>query len=128
MATVLKNLQKAREIITPPDRWIRWSRWESHEDGGHAHCALGALEAARTGKEYDMVHSCTPEVVALALVITDDEWDKVCKHPKNNGEWGKASPLDARVAGYNNLNDHKSVLALFDRAIEIQKEHPTEKV
>lgn len=122
MNTVLENLQKARDLIAKPENWVRGIRHcpAAEGDGSYAHCALGAIEAALGPKMHWNAGNCTPEVVALAAVVPQSH--------KATLRFGMDSLNECVVATYNNATNHEAVVALFDRAIEIQKEHPTEKV
>lgn len=119
---VLRNLEKAREIITPKDKWCTGLRWRMREDGEYAHCALGAIEAAIGGIEQkNLADCCTPEVVALVAAIPPAEKATTAK------SWGVNISNAAHVATYNNRSNHQTILTWFDRAIELQREHPMEK-
>ena len=130
---VLITLQKAREIITPEDKWCTRSR---HSAAG-AFCALGAIDQAlgELGKDVGLYGSsdCTPEVVALNAAIPSDA-KKAIEDGHRSDNWN-TRPNEriskdrnaTKVAVYNNTSDHKTVLAWFDRTIELQKEHPMEK-
>ena len=118
--TVIANLQKAREIITPEDKWcvgVRW--WAKDDQGGYAHCALGALEAVQGRHRKNLAASCDPEVIALVATIPADE------KAKSSDGWIDF-PANAHVAQYNNRSTHKQVLEWFDHTIEHLKQHPME--
>lgn len=122
---VVRNLEKAREVITPPEKWCVGSR---HSSAG-AHCALGAIEvAAQTGRYH--ADNCTPPVVALAAAIPADEREAIKAARLKDGRNGHVPGVNDNtylVAVYNNTSDHKTVLEWFDRAIQLQREHPMEK-
>ena len=120
--TVIANLQKAREIITPEDKWCAGLRWRN-TGSGYAHCALGAIEAAQGNHRENQAESCDPEVVALAAAIPAKEKRKTVQ---DGYSWRASYPNDCHVAQYNNRSDHKTVLAWFDRAIEHLKRYPME--
>lgn len=137
MATVLENLQKARELIAKPDGYIRGARKNGPEPT--AFCALGAIDYV-LNKEGHPLHNegCRPEVVALSSCIPQSFKEDV-KSGKIVDDcnllfwnWFKDSGEDTLrpgyVAAYNNTQGQEKTVALFDRAIEVQKEHPTEKV
>jgi len=117
---VVKNLEKAREIITPREKWIVGNRWRELKEGGYAHCALGAIEMAKGGISHkNSAKNCDPEVVALAAAIPANEKAKALQVTGVHA---------AQVAHYNNRIDHETVLKWFDKAIQLQREHPMEKV
>lgn len=118
---VITTLQKAREIITPEDKWCVGLRWRARADGGYAHCALGAIEAVTGLGRKNQAGACEPEVVALAAAIPAAEKQLNC------GLRGRQLGNDAHVATYNNRSDHKTVLEWFDRAIELQRQYPMER-
>ena len=120
MNTVLENLQKARDLIAKPEHWVVGTRHcdRAKRNGSYAHCALGAIEAAMGAEHLWGADNCCAEVVALSASIPNKE---VVKDVSPDSH-------DARVAAFNNRTNHATVLAWFDRAIAIQKEHPTEKV
>ena len=116
---VIANLQKAREIITPEDKWCVGARWlHRGRYSGNTHCALGALEAAGVA-EKNMANSCHPEVVALAAAIP-------AKEKARSSDGWTDFPADAHVAQYNNRSTHKQVLEWFDRTVAHLKQHPME--
>ena len=117
--TVLENLQKARDLIAEPEHFVTGIRHcpRAAAEGSYAHCALGAIEAAMGKEHLWSADSCYPEVLALSACIPDGAVRDI-----------PPSVHDSRVAAYNNRSGHKTVLAWFDRAIEVQKEHPTEKL
>ena len=130
MKTVLENLQKARDLLARPGGFCKGVLF----DASGACCSMGAIMKAGTTwmesgwRDYD----CAPEVLALDAAMPKDVKEKMavkdgvvdpCHH--NHGPHG--TPI-SRMVAYNNTTDQQTVVALFDRAIAIQKEHPTEKV
>jgi hypothetical protein len=113
MSKTLRNLQVAREQITPPSGWCQELRWLWRDTPQRwANCALGAIEFSLGVKKYSLIES--PEVDALVATIPA-AWSK-----KN---LIRVSTLPThKVAMYNNANDHKTVLAWFDQAIARQKQ------
>jgi hypothetical protein len=107
-----KNLQAARDVITPPRSWIAGYRKLHVGPNVVAHCALGSLDEVHKDIPFYYADSGCPEVQVLAEAIPADF---VSRHEK--------FPLWAahRVAEYNNAHDQDTVLAWFDRAIERQR-------
>jgi hypothetical protein len=124
MATVLENLQKARDLIAKPENWCIAVFERDNRSGGRAYCALGAISKVKYDcalKGFAFIGGeCEPEMLALDATIDKEEYEEVGAMPHDRAR--------IRVPNYNNALDHGRVLNWFDRAIEIQKEHPTEKV
>ena len=124
MATVLENLQKARDLIAKPENWCIALFERENRAGGRAYCALGAISQVKYGcasRGFAFASgACEPEMLALDATIDKKEYGEVGAQPNHSAR--------IRVPNYNNALDHGRVLNWFDRAIEVQKEHPTEKV
>ena len=126
---VIGTLERSRKLITPPEKWCI----ERIEYRG-AYCALGALSAVRGTQMHayrsDVCYE-TMDVIALDAAIPAGKRHVPYTYTGVNGT-GKytMSPNGPtqRVASYNNRSTHEEVLAWFDRAIALQKEHPMEKV
>jgi len=124
VSEVLEILQKARAVITPPEKWCRHSRASAGRDGIVAHCALGAIDVAINGYSMYGINE-HPAIAALSATLTADEVAQaraaMSKHAYYGmGEFDRGDH-SWRTAWFNNSTDHKTVLAWFDRAIESQK-------
>lgn len=130
MATVLENLQKARDLLARKDGFIHGKLWEER-NGVQACCSLGALIMADNGC-YSTAYECSPEVVALASCLPNEAKAQMenggLLDPYHNRTARADSNAAVKVVTFNNTSDQKTVVAWFDRTIAIQKEHPTEKV
>jgi hypothetical protein len=113
MSKTLRNLQVARKRITSPGGWCQGVRWlcQGVHKNRWANCALGAIEFSTGVERYSLVES--PEVDALVAAIPAAWCGKLAR-------W--VTCPTHKVAMYNNANDHKTVLAWFDRAIARQKQ------
>lgn len=114
--TPTELLQAARALITPPEKWNQGSQIQMEEDGEVSHCAYGALNAIQQGRldvpvvaAVKLLHATIPQGTVIL-----DKWG----HSMNGSSWDDA----CRVCAHNNANDHDTVLAWFDRAIEVSKE------
>lgn len=132
--SVLDILIDARNLLARPYGFVRGRRAtrEHRVESGYAHCALGAIEAADGVTSSFDADECTPAVVALDAVIPSDVKEKMKVKDgvvdMDNGTAGPYPRRIGRIAAYNNTTDQETVVAWFDRAIEVQREHPTEKV
>jgi len=137
MATVLENLQKARDMLARPGGFCKGLLWK---DG--AHCSMGAIiKSGVTIKEREdgtikeredgwWSYDCAAEVLALDAAIPKEVKAKMALpngvyDPCHDNPGPHVTPM-RRIVAYNNTTDQGTVVALFDRAIEIQREHPTE--
>lgn len=105
--TDLDILAEARKLIASPHRWCRYEL----VDARGAHCAIGAVVAAKLNKPHDSSvdgwkyrSKVEPLLETLAAHL-----------PKKDVAVGKAAW--ANVALYNNSHSHKQVLRLFDKAM-----------
>lgn len=98
-------LIQARELIAAPDMWSQGSL----VTGTGAHCAIGAVIAARLNRPRDhTVDGWKYQIVVRPLLR------KLAAHipgSRRGSAWGK-------VAAYNNHHSHDQVLRLFDAAID----------
>lgn len=122
---VAHRLSKARQLITPPEKWNQGSQITKKDDG-FSHCALGALNFVDVDLEsktafLDGASNCNLQlywgcVNALAAEVPPDievtYAGEVVKRLRDTVH------LSTLVAGYNNMSSHETVLAWFDQAIE----------
>jgi hypothetical protein len=133
MKDVITILSSARDLIAAPGGYIKGLR-KDHLGG---YCALGALTAARKNlgvPPCDFTEACEPANLALEPAIPSDD-RKAMESGKvpdaYNDPVGLALPkvhLSSKIACYSNNGDQKKVVEWFDRAIQIQHEHPMEKL
>jgi len=110
---VVENLEKARDLIARPGGYAKHVRKTPRKEGGYAHCALGALDAVRGILGANNLELCDPHILALHAAVPqglkgshDPRWD---------------------IVNHNNLTDQQTVVSWFQRAIDMQREHPMEK-
>lgn len=116
----LDTLIAGRAAIASPENWTRHIRKISRGDG-FAYCALGALDHA-LGHDCDRPRNSSPAIDALALSLTPSQVQETNVHCTRI--WGEDTKLDGPglVAQFNNSHSHEEVLAVFDRAIQRQRE------
>lgn len=122
MREIVRNLQKARALISDPQHWLINIMSKLRGEGDYAYCALGAVEKAVGAERYRGSQDCLPEILALDAMIPPGGHDKRSEHGYHYGNHRAA----LRVANYNNASTHQEVLAWFDSAIEFQKTAPAE--
>lgn len=105
--THLDILIQARELIASPEMW---SQGELVTEDG-AHCAIGAVIAARLNRPRDCAVDGWQYRIVVAPLLK-----KLAAHiPGTRGDpW-------CRVAAYNNHHSHEEVLRVFDAAISVMQ-------
>lgn len=121
---VIENLSAARELLAKPGGYIKGNLWDNK--GGY--CALGALMGPKMN--FSVVGSCAPEIVALEAAIPSEVRAAMDRGEVKDQCHGtrikESSPKDYRVVCYNNNTDQPTVVGWFDKAIQMQREHPME--
>ncbi len=103
----LDILARAREYIFSPDRWCQGQLVDQHG----AHCAIGAVIAAKLRKPHDSEVDGWQHRIEVEPLL-----EKLAAQlPPKAAIPGKSAW--ANVARYNNSRSHKQVLRLFDKAI-----------
>lgn len=120
---LIAQLEQARDLIAKPGTWVKRRRKVKRAPipllerlaGGqpYAYCALGALDKARGGRITESNEDCDPLVLALYAALP----------PK--ARWGHDKHRN--VYYYNDTHEQHEVISLFNRAIELQREHPMER-
>lgn len=121
--TPTEELIAARAVIEDPDDWCIGSRVKRHETDFYRfqHCALGAIEMAQAGikkltdKTLAMTGMPEPNLSAVSVVMLAETIP--AGFDDGIGPNWEFLPSASKVARYNNVSDHPTVLAWFDRAI-----------
>lgn len=125
---IITVLSSARDKLAKDGGYLRGLRSNREKT---AFCALGAIDQSLTMESAGWNRNgewCNPAKIALAAAIPNDWWDRKQADAYNvGGVVTKDSTLQAQIACYSNMTDQATVVNWFDRAIQIQKEHPMEK-
>lgn len=126
MKDVITVLSSARDLLAQPKGYLKGRR----QDGEGGYCALGAIDQAMANRAQDgMRGECGLAIVALDDAIPagtkQQHLDGIIRDPYN---CHSPQHRQSRIACYNNTTDQQTVVEWFDRAIQIQREHPMEKL
>lgn len=121
---IIESLTQARDLLARPGGYVRGTLYDNH--GGY--CAMGAVEHVAPvidGKH--VLSECAPVMVALESAIPAD-WRKSFKEGTVIDQSHRKAPTTrlSNIACYNNNTDQATVVNWFDRAIQMQREHPME--
>lgn len=134
VVNVIPTLQKARDLIAQKNGYVRGTRMHAAPSAtGYAFCALGAVAyAKKRGSAHQNNEQCSPELIALDKAIPkeaieameDGRMPDECNHTRIIT---RDHPVGCRIACYSNNAGQEKVVEWFDRAIELQREHPMER-
>lgn len=122
--SILKILIDARAKITNARNWTIGLRKMPIDNGDHAYCALGAIEAAIgvTRSPLDFWHEEYVDTCRVLAGNIENEVDaNIRKCMKKFYGLDHMLTYENLIADYNNKHTHKEVLAWFDRTIANQQ-------
>jgi len=111
---LVEALQKAKAFIANENNWLQGDRYGDSRDGkGKGFCALGALDKALYNGTN--IRSDVYAILAKTAKLTSES----PKDPYNSDYRGyDLYDNESRIAHYNNISDHQTVMKWFDEAIK----------
>lgn len=115
----LDTLIKAREVISAPENWCKYLLVDRYrQDGGIAHCAVGAVGVALGARNDD-----GGDVIRLMIGSENNPvLSALADAAAQLGTYRSRRSTDWHVVTlFNNTYDHADVMKMFDLAIEAER-------